>query len=275
MEYSKVLKSSSEFIIIETEHEVLNNFSVFHSFKIVRVFNQPIKTILDSPLPFSPESFLYNPVIQQMVDTVSVDSIWHYIATLQGMERYTTNASAINSSNHIKNYFESLGFDSVYFHTWQSGSIPNVIAVKYGKLYPDETYLVGGHYDVYTNGAPGADDNGSGSAAIMEIARVMSPLSYQRTLKYVLFSGEELGLLGSAAYASQAANSGENILGMINVDMIAYVQPGDQIDVDVVKNTASQDLYNAYLLATQTYVPTLPVVIGSLPFGASSDHASF
>jgi len=150
-----------------------------------------------------------------------------------------------------------------------------VVAVKYGTLYPDEIYVVGGHYDTYTSGAPGADDNGSGSASIMEMARVMSPLTYKRTLKYILFSGEELGLLGSSAYASQASSTGENILGMINMDMIAYVQPGDQIDVDVVKNAASQDLYDAYLLATQTYVPTLPVVIGNLPPWASSDHASF
>jgi hypothetical protein len=275
MIYSKVLKSSPEYLIIETENEVLNNFNVFHSFKIVRIFNRRVNIIPEFSLPLSQESFLFNSVIQQMVDIVSVDSIWHYIAVLQNMERYTTNSSAINCSNYLKDFFQNLGFDTVYFHTWQSGYIPNVIAVKYGMLYPDEIYLVGGHYDVYTSSAPGADDNGSGSAAIMEIARVMSPLSFKRTLKYVLFSGEELGLLGSAAYASQASSSGDNILGMINMDMIAYVEPGDIIDVDVVKNTASQDLYNAYVLTTQTYVPTLPVVIGSLPWGASSDHVSF
>jgi len=273
--YAAMLKSTPDYLIIETNHAVLNDIEIFHSFKIVRIFNQKLKYVDQSQLPISAESILFNPVIQQLVDTVSVDSLWHYIATLQSMERYTTNGSAISSSNYLKNFFLSLGYDTVYFHTWQSGSIPNVIAEKFGTLYPDEIYVVGGHYDTYTNGAPGADDNGSGSASIMEMARVMSPLTYKRTLKYILFSGEELGLLGSSAYASQAASNGDNILGMINMDMIAYVQPGDQIDVDVVKNTASQDLYDAYLLATQTYVPTLPVVIGSLPFGASSDHASF
>jgi peptidase M28-like protein/type IX secretion system substrate protein/carboxypeptidase family protein len=273
--FATILKSTNDYLIIETDLQILNDHEIFHPFKIARVFNQTIKTIDESPLPFSSKSILDSSVIQQMVDTVSVDSVWQYITDLQNMERYTTNASAINSSNYLKSFFESLGYDSVYFHTWQSGSIPNVVAVKYGVLNPEEIYVVGGHYDTYANGAPGADDNGSGSASIMEMARVMAPLTFKRTLKCILFSGEELGLLGSAAYASQAASNGDNILGMLNMDMIAYVQPGDQIDVDVVKNTASQDLYDAYLLSTQTYVPTLPIVIGSLPFGASSDHASF
>ncbi|NIT61157.1 MAG: aminopeptidase, partial [Aliifodinibius sp.] len=58
------------------------------------------------------------------------------------------------------------------------------------------------------------------------------------------------------------------------MDMIAYVAPGDPIDVDVIKNTASLDLYNAYLNASQTYVPSLSIVDGFL-IGGTSDHASF
>lgn len=273
--YGKVLKAEDRFLIFETAYPVLNDFQPFHRFKIVRIFNRPIIP-LQSQIPVEvPSQLQFNSAIQQMVDNVSVDTIWQRIATLQNMERYTQNPNAMAAANYLKNYYYKLGYDTVYFHTWHSGWIPNVIAVKYGRLYPDEVYLVGGHYDVYANGAPGADDNGSGTAAILEIARVMAPLNYQRTLKIVNFSGEELGLLGSAAYASQAAQQGENILGMINMDMIAYVAPGDPIDVDVVSNTASTDLYNAYLQYSQTYVPTLSIVPGSLPFGASSDHASF
>lgn len=273
--FGNVLKLEPEYIIFETEHQFLNDFSVFHNFQLVKIHDRAIIPIPKKLLPTSDEMLLFNPAIQTMVDNVDADTIWNYIANLQSMERYTTNSSAIYSSNYLKNHFHSLGFDTVYFHHWQSGSIPNVVAVKYGKQFPDEIYLVGGHYDTYTNGAPGADDNGSGTASIMEMGRVMSSMYFKRTLKYVLFSGEELGLFGSAAYASQAVSQGENILGMINMDMIAYVQPGDQIDVDVLKNTASQDLFDAYSQATQNYVPNLPIVNGSLPFGASSDHASF
>ena len=273
--YGKVLRAEERFLIFETTYPVLNDFPVFHRFKIVRIFNRPIiplQNTIPIEIPAQPQ---FNSAIQQMVDNVSVDTIWQRIGVLQSMERYTQNPNAMAAADYLKNYYYKLGYDTVYFHTWHSGWIPNVIAVKYGKLYPDEVYLLGGHYDVYTNGAPGADDNGSGTAAILEIARVMAPLNYQRTVKIVNFSGEELGLLGSAAYASQAAQQGENILGMINMDMIAYVAPGDPIDVDVVSNTASTDLYNAYIQYSQTYVPTLSIIPGSLPFGASSDHASF
>ncbi|GAB4327755.1 MAG: hypothetical protein Kow0037_01570 [Calditrichia bacterium] len=175
----------------------------------------------------------------------------------------------------MKGYFENLGYDTVFFHNWQSGSIPNIVAVKKGMEFPNEIYVVGGHYDAYANGAPGADDNGSGSASVMEMARVLADMNFKRTVKFILFSGEELGLLGSRAYAQQAAQQGENILGMINMDMIGYVAPNDPVDVDVVKNTDSQDLYNAYFTVSQMYVPALSIVNGSLPFGASSDHASF
>ncbi len=273
--YGTILKSENDYLLFRSRYEVLNDFEVFHSFKIVRINDRPIRFAQLAAKSLRPAQIQFNAAIQEMVDSVKVDSVWHYIGQLQTMERYTTNSAAMGAANFMRDYYESLGFDTVYFQDYHSGWIPNVIAVKYGTVYPDEIYLAGGHYDAYTTGAPGADDNGSGTAAIMEAARVMSPLNYQRTIKFVSFSGEELGLYGSAAYASQAAQQGENILGMINMDMIAYVQPGDPIDVDVLSNTSSDPLYADYRAACQLYVPTLAIVNGSLPMGASSDHASF
>lgn len=271
--YGTALKSTPEYVIFETRHEVLSDFEVFHQFQLVRIFDRTLPRMGEwTPLDFSTLEF--SSIIQQMVDQVSVDSIWGQIGTLQGMERYTTNPNAIGSSNYLRDYYLALGFDSVYFHDWHSGWIPNVIAVKYGKQFPDEIYVVGCHYDVYTNGAPGADDNASGTAAVMELGRVLSASNYKRTIKLIAFSGEELGLLGSAAYASLAAQQNHNILGMINMDMIAYVAAGDPIDVDLIKNTASTDLANLYISASQMYVPSLSIVNGYL-LGGTSDHASF
>lgn len=272
--YGEILIARNEYLIFQSPYEVLNDFEPFHQFKLVRLFDKAlVRTSQERPTaPLMTVQF--NSIIQQMVDSVNVDSIWQNISTLQAMERYTSNSQAIESSNYLKNYFIKLGYDSVYFHNWHSGWIPNVIAVKYGKQFPDEIYVAGSHYDVYTNGAPGADDNGSGTASVMEMARVISAANYKRTVKLIAFSGEEMGLLGSAAYASQAASSGENILGMINMDMIAYVAAGDPIDVDLLKNTASTDLANFYIGASQMYVPSLSIVNGYLT-GGTSDHASF
>ena len=272
--YGTILFTNRSYLIFETEYEVLNDFKAFHQFEIVRLFDkEPSDIEVVKPNSY-PSPLEFNSVIQHMVDSVNVDSIWDHIATLQSMERYTSNLQAIESSNYLKDYYTKLGFDTVYFHDWHSGWIPNVIAIKYGKQFPEEIYIVGGHYDVYSNGAPGADDNGSGTAAIMEIGRVLSNVSYKRTIRLIGFSGEEMGLLGSAAYASHVAQQGDNILGMINVDMIAYVAPGDLIDVDLIKNTPSTDLANAYINASQLYVPLLSIVNGTL-IGGTSDHASF
>ncbi|MCK5077394.1 MAG: M28 family peptidase [Calditrichia bacterium] len=241
--HGNLLYKDENRIIFESKNKVLNTFPEFHKFKISRIFNRAIVSSKNNKQLIPYYKTKDNIVIEQLVSEVSQDSLEHFISTLQAMERYTTNSTAINSSEYLKSYFERLGYDSVYFQNYNSGWIPNVVVIKYGQVAPEEIYLTGGHYDVYANGAPGADDNGSGSASVMEAARVMSSMSFKRTIKFVLFSGEELGLYGSEAYAQNASTEGENILGMINMDMIGYVAAGDAIDVDVLSNENSSDLY--------------------------------
>jgi hypothetical protein len=70
--------------------------------------------------------------------------------------------------------------------------------------------------------APGADDNGSGSVAVLTAARLVAPRHFAYTIRFVLFTGEEQGLHGSAAYAADCKRRGENLRGVVNLDMIAY-----------------------------------------------------
>ncbi len=100
----------------------------------------------------------------------------------------------------------------------------NVVATIPGK--DSKEVVLGAHYDAtseiigyYT---PGADDNASGCAAVLEAARIMSAFKWQHTLKFVLFSGEEQGLLGSEYYVKDAVSKGETILASLIMDMIAY-----------------------------------------------------
>jgi aminopeptidase YwaD len=217
----------------------------------------------------------YDPAIQTIVDAVNGDTIWNDISDLVVLQRLSTNTSAIQSSDFLKNYFLALGFDTVFFQTYQSGYIPNVIAVKNGTTYPDSVILVGAHYDVYASNAPGADDNGSGTAAVMETGRVIMGHEYKRTIKLVCFSGEEQGLLGSDAYASVAASSGELIKAAITMDMIAYLKSGDPINSDVYFNTASTALKNNYASITGLYVLSFPVANATYPTNAGSDVEPF
>jgi hypothetical protein len=73
-----------------------------------------------------------------------------------------------------------------------------------------------------SSNAPGADDNASGSIAVMLAARLLADRPLAHTVRFVLFTGEEQGLRGSAAYAADCAARGEDVRGVINLDMIAY-----------------------------------------------------
>jgi len=94
----------------------------------------------------------------------------------------------------------------------------NIIAEKRGYKYPDEIIVVGGHYDtVY--GVPGSFDNAGGTAFVLELARVFSKMKTKRTLLFILFAGEEMGLRGSRAYLEQHKEDIENIKLMVNLDV--------------------------------------------------------
>ena len=217
----------------------------------------------------------YDPVIQTIVDAVNGDTLWNNISYLEGLQRYSLDSVAIQSSTFLKNYFIGLGFDTVYFQSYLNGFIPNVIAVKNGSTYPDSVILVGAHYDVYASGAPGADDNGSGTAAVMETGRVIIGHNYKRTIKLVCFSGEEEGLYGSDAYATEAFDTGEKIKAAVTMDMIAYLKPGDSINSDVYFNTASIGLKNTYASIASLYVSDFSVADATFPTGVGTDVQSF
>jgi hypothetical protein len=103
-----------------------------------------------------------------------------------------------------------------------------------GATTPDEIVVVGGHYDT-AFGAPGADDNASGVAAVVELARAFAGTTPRRTLRFVAFSTEEppnfpSADMGSRHYADAAAARGERIVAMLSIESIGYydVEPGSQ-----------------------------------------------
>ena len=109
-------------------------------------------------------------------------------------------------------------------YVWNDNHWRNVVAEKPGVVNPDEIYLITAHVDDMPSSslAPGADDNGSGSVAVMMAAQLLAPRHFAHTIRFVLFTGEEQYLRGSAAYAADCKARGENIQGVVNLDMIAY-----------------------------------------------------
>jgi len=104
----------------------------------------------------------------------------------------------------------------------------NVIAERRSVVSPEEVVIICGHLDCTSQReyretlAPGADDNASGVAVAMAAARAFKELEFGRTVRYCAFGGEEQGLVGSRAYAAFCAESGVNLVAVLNADMVAY-----------------------------------------------------
>jgi hypothetical protein len=216
--------------------------------------------------------------IQAAVDAVSQAALQALVQTLQDFgTRHSEYSGGELASYWIRDQLLSYGYIDVTLHSFNSWN-DNVVCVKPGAVQPERHVVIGAHYDSTNNSnpadAPGADDNGTGTACVLAVAELLRDFNFNYTLVFIAFSGEEQGLYGSEAWASDAATSGMDIVGMINLDMLGYLAFGDTPDADIVYNGTSVDMRNL-VDDCLDYVPGFNAVDGSLPFGASSDHASF
>ena len=156
----------------------------------------------------------------------------------------------------------------------------NVVGTIDGLCYPGRQFLITGHYDDISedpfNWAPGADDNASSVVSLLAAASILKDYALANTVKFVAFSGEEQGLLGSAAYAEEAYDRRDTILGVLNCDMIAYDSNNDRVmEVHSGLPVENQALADIFIGAIWDY--GLNLVPEKITDGAShsSDHASF
>lgn len=234
-----------------------------------------IRTIVLLGLFFIGSFQLYaqSPWIPQIVNNVSRDSLFATMADLQPMNRVNA-ANSMVPANYLKNRLQQYDVDTVFFHYFKASTPPNVVAIRYGIQHPNEYYVMGAHYDAVVPGA-GADDNASGTAAVIEMARVSKDYNLDRSLIMILFAAEEVGLWGSTAFVDSAVNH-FNMLGMINLDMIAYSHNNLDSAVSVGYRHLSSGLFNTYFNATTLYVPELQITTDSMSVVLyASDHAPF
>lgn len=149
-------------------------------------------------------------------------------------ERHIQRPSALaRAGEYIARQFASAGYTPVFLdYSTQSTLVRNIEAVRPGSR--DETLVVGAHYDSVP-GSPGANDNGSGVAAMLVIARLMAQCQLARTVRFVAFVNEEppffmTDAMGSLVYARQCRARNENIIGMFSLETIGYYSdiPGSQ-----------------------------------------------
>jgi Zn-dependent M28 family amino/carboxypeptidase len=167
--------------------------------------------------------------IVDIVNQVDKDQYRNYLDTMLythdgDNRRAGTGAQHDPARDNIASFFTGLGLNTSVDHfTYGGYTGDNVVAELTGVGHPENVYVFASHYDSVN--CPGADDNASGTAGIMEAARVLSQYQFDATIRFIAFDREEQGMIGSYAYV--AAHDKENFLGTISLDMIAYNAGGN------------------------------------------------
>ncbi len=233
-----------------------------------------------------------DPFVTAMVHAVSPTTVYTYSGNLTGRwpvsidgapytitSRTTFSGEPLEKATRlVGNHMEALGLE-VEYHSWDASYPPNVIGQRTGSSRPDEIFIVGAHLDNLPYGplAPGMDDNASGSIGVLLAADILSEYHWDCTLRFVFWTGEEQGLWGSSAYAQRAAQQGEDIRAVLNLDMIAWNTAGTEPTIELHANssiTPTLEVAQLFVDVVDTYSLNLDPEI--IPNGTDrSDHASF
>ncbi len=229
-----------------------------------------------------------NPTVQTIVDAVSIDSLIEYANEITGevpvmingnmetiVSRHKDNPGNALTLDYISEKLTSFGLTPTTMTF--SGTGQNVYAVQPGMVYPDRSYVICGHFDAVPGQgpAPAADDDGSGTVAVIEAARILSQYQFEYTIVYAFWDEEEQGLLGSAYYAAFAAANDDTLMGVFNLDAIAYDGDGDDLMRVHTRPVAnSEELADTVVSMNTTYNIGLNIAVNN-PGATYSDHASF
>jgi PKD repeat protein len=242
---------------------------------------------------------VYNATIQQMINQVNQTTLFDYSGDLTGENsvdiggspytittRYTNSGAPVQQATQfVYEFMEGLGL-AVSYHNWSRSGYTgrNVIGEKSGATQPDEIVLITAHLDNMpsSGSAPGADDNGSGSVGVMMCAEILSQYQFSRTIRFIFYTGEEQGLLGSYEYSDLVFGAGDNIVAVYNMDMLGYDGVGDPY-LRLHTRTSSSGGYDGDLAIANTFVDVvtdyglsagLSPIVDSDGMG-QSDHVPF
>jgi hypothetical protein len=186
--------------------------------------------------------------LTDLAGQVSQDELTVTIQTLQDLgTRYTGTEGNQQALALLTAQMQDLGLEVEEDHfTFAGGSSTNVIGMLHGTVEPDVVFVFQAHYDSTSTtpetDAPGADDNASGVAAVMEAARLLSGIEHHYSLWFVLTGAEEQGSEGSAHMVSWLAEEDVEVRGVIAPDMIGYWPLGEADAFDVLGDDASVHL---------------------------------
>lgn len=249
--------------------------------------------------------------IQEIVNQVDSNRLRTDLEMIEGIRHRIADPTHLQEvKDLLSNHFTNEGLETEIIQFDHNGyTAENIIGWKRGQVTETDTYIIDGHFDS-VNDSPGADDNGSAIAGVMEALRVLAPYQFKKSIKFIGFDLEESGLLGSLHHVNtEGIKPNENIAGVFNFEMIGYYtdEPNSQtlpsgfeilypeVQADLIADQfrgnfitnvgieSYPDLATAYEDAATTYVPDLKVVTILAPSGwavftpdlGRSDHAAF
>jgi hypothetical protein len=238
-------------------------------------------------------SITYRADVAALIEQVQVERIVTLMRELTGESpawidgapylirtRHTDSGEPIRMAvRYVEQHFSGLGL-AVREHTWDLVRPPNLIGEITGAKQPERIVMITAHLDNMPVGwlAPGADDNASGVAGVLLAAEIFSQQSWDCTVRFAAFTGEEQGMLGSAIYAEEAKMAGETIAGVINLDMIGYDSdafPAVHLHARsmVPESVRLAEAFAAVVSAYQIHLE--PEVLVDYALGNYSDNRSF
>lgn len=218
--------------------------------------------------------------VAAMVAQVNQTNIQNTVTQLSSyFTRRADSAQVQTAKNWIVAQLQTIPGITVTTQTFDGGLGPNIIATITGTTHPERIVVLGAHYDSINlagagSPAPGADDNATGSAGILEATRILAQGDYENTLRLMFYCAEEFGLVGSDYDAQLLESQGANVVAMLNMDMIGHLQAGDSYDLDFATNDTNAALTQFCRDVTAAYMPSLPTKTGVLSAG-TSDHRSY
>ncbi|MHC1727589.1 MAG: M28 family metallopeptidase [Syntrophobacteraceae bacterium] len=300
---TKVLYDDGRQIIVRSAPE-LGDVLARMGFRLRLVSETPmiLKKVPSERRLKAPTAFEPNALVTEMIASVDESAITGSISGLSGQTPVTIEGSAYTlttrstmsgeaiqkATQYAYEYFTGLGL-TAGFQSWSSYwglSGRNVVAEIPGTTLPGEIILIVAHIDDVSdapsdNPAPGADDNASGSAAVMAAANIMKDYKFERTIRFILFTGEEQGLYGSEAYANFVYNAGQDIVAVLNLDMVSYntdntIIPNQLLHIRSQNYEAELELTDTYRNVIQYYglSGSLSALVRADSMGYS-DHSSF
>jgi len=247
--------------------------------------NQIIRIVYVPPLRQDQSVDVSSEFLDSLLMRVSEDSTISYSEYLQSLDGRLTMTYGTQMARYwLTNKFREFGYDSVITDVFSGPGAShydfvtghNVIAYKIGTENPYHHIIIGAHYDAIFDEysgllSPGADDNGSGVVAVLEIARALSHVDTRQTIVFVLFDAEEEWCVGSTAYARQAVESDDRIVLMLNMDMIGHYENDHDALVYMGMDSTAGNLWTT--LADS--IPGLDLIAHDQPGSASSDDLPF